>query len=72
VRGKVQFHRFLVGFNCYFVGILQRLTQDLFLLLRGHLNFGFWTQLFVFGVSFYWFQEPSVAGVFSLFVKVYI
>jgi len=41
-RSKVRLHRFLVGLLVILEGFCNGLTQDLFLLLRGRLDFGFW------------------------------
>jgi len=41
-RSKVRLHRFLVGLLVILEGFCNSLAQDLFLLLRVRLEFGFW------------------------------
>jgi len=48
-RNKVWLHEFLVGLMVILEGFCNGLTQDLFLLLRRRLDFGFWRCLFGFG-----------------------
>ncbi|RHN48766.1 hypothetical protein MtrunA17_Chr7g0267271 [Medicago truncatula] len=41
-RNKVRLHRFLVGLMVILDGFCNGFTQDLFMLLLVHLDFGFW------------------------------
>ena len=69
---KVRLDGFLVGLMVILERFCNGLTQDLFLLLRRRLDFGFGDDFLVWVLSFYWFRRPSVEGVFCLFVEVCI
>jgi len=56
---KVQLHGFLVGLMVILERFFNGFVQDLFLLLRRRINFGFWRWLIGLVSSFYWFRGPQ-------------